>query len=76
LDPSHRKAFWELYTKLLAGRAAQTGDMSRTVALHHLKAAGALSSKSRGLALAEIVMALRTDSATTLGWLTTRYLNA
>lgn len=77
LDPSHRKAFWELYNNLLAGRDAQMGaDMSRTVALHHLKAAGALSSKSRGLALAEIVMALRTDSATTLGWLSTRYLNA
>ena len=29
------------------------GDLSRTVALHHLKAAGALSSKSRYLALAE-----------------------
>ncbi len=75
LDPSSRKAFWELYYQLLSGRNSRASDMSRTVATHHLKAAGALSSKSRPLAMTEILAALRTDPATTLGWLATRYLN-
>jgi glycosyltransferase involved in cell wall biosynthesis len=75
LDPSRRKAFWELYYKLLSGRDSRAGDMSRTVALHHLKAAGALSPKSRRLAMTEILAALRTDPATTLEWLATRYFN-
>jgi glycosyl transferase family 2 len=74
LEPSNRKAFWELYDNLLACRDSRTDDMFRTVAMHHLKAAGALS-KSPRLALAEILNALRTDPAATLGWLATRYLN-
>jgi hypothetical protein len=44
--------------------------------MHHLKAAGALSSKSLRPAIAEILMALRTDFRATLGWLATRYVNA
>jgi glycosyltransferase involved in cell wall biosynthesis len=75
LDPANRKAFWELYDKLLPRRDSQTDDIRRTVAMHHLKAAGALTSKSRRLALAEILTALRTDTAATLGWLATRYLS-
>lgn len=76
LGPSSRNAFWKLYAELLANRDSRTGDMSRTVAMHHLKAAGALSSTSPRLALAEILIALRTDVAATLGWLAARYLNA
>ena len=50
--------------------------LSRTVAMHHLKAAGALSSKALHLAVAEVCTALRTDLAATIGWLATRYVNA
>ena len=46
------------------------------MAMHHLKAAGALSSKALPPAIAEILMALRTDFRATLGWLATRYVNA
>ena len=58
LTPSHRAAFWKLYYGLLAGRDARTRDMRRTIAMHHLKVAGALSSRSPRLALAEIFAAL------------------
>lgn len=75
LDPSNRKPFWELYNRLLTRRGPQTNDICRTVAMHHLKAAGALASKSPRLALAEILTALRTDTAATLGWLATRYIS-
>jgi glycosyltransferase involved in cell wall biosynthesis len=75
LTPSHRRAFWKLYYELLAGRDSRTSDMRRTVAMHHLKAAGALSSQSPHLALAEIVAAVRTAPAATTSWLATRYLN-
>jgi glycosyltransferase involved in cell wall biosynthesis len=75
LDASNRRAFWRLYNRLLASHDSRTGDMPRTVAMHHLKAAGALSSKSPRLALAEILIALRTEPAATLAWLATRYLN-
>ncbi|HEY5777591.1 MAG TPA: glycosyltransferase [Terrimicrobiaceae bacterium] len=76
LDPSTKRAFWKLYNGLLSSRDSRAGDMPRTVAMHHLKAAGALSSASLRLALAEIFVALRTDPAATLRWLATRYLNA
>jgi len=76
LDPANRRAFWKLYKELLAIRDSRTGDLSRTVAMHHLKAAGALSSKTLRLAVAEILIALRTDFGATLGWIATRYLNA
>ncbi len=75
LTPSHRRAFWELYHGLLVGRDWQTSDMRRTVAMHHLKAAGALSSRSPHLALAEILVAVRTAPSATINWLATRYLN-
>ena len=76
LDPGNRRAFWQLYEELLSNRDARAGDIPRTVAMHHLKAAGALSSKAPGAAAAEILKALRTDFRATLGWLATRYLNA
>jgi hypothetical protein len=44
--------------------------------MHHLKAAGALSSKALRPAVVEILTALRTDFGATLGWLATRYINA
>jgi hypothetical protein len=75
LTPSDRAAFWELYHELLATRDARTSDMRRTIAMHHLKAAGALSSRSASLALAEILAALKTAPTATIDWLATRYLN-
>jgi hypothetical protein len=75
LTPSHRKAFWKLYYELLAARDVRTNDMRRTVAMHHLKAAGALSPRSPRLAFAEITTAMRTAPAATISWLATRYLN-
>jgi glycosyltransferase involved in cell wall biosynthesis len=77
LNPDNRRAFWKLYNELLTTRDSRAGDhLSRTIAMHHLKAAGALTSTSLRLALVEISVALRTDLAATLGWLATRYLNA
>ncbi len=76
LVASDRAAFWKLYHELLTGRDSRSGDMRRTVATHHLKAAGALSSPSPHLALAEILVALKTAPTATLSWLATRYLNA
>ena len=75
LAPSHRRAFWQLYYELLAGHGSRIGDMRRTVAMHHLKAAGALSSRSSPLALAEVLAAMREAPAATISWLATRYLN-
>jgi glycosyltransferase involved in cell wall biosynthesis len=74
LTPAHRRAFWKLYYDLLARRDARSVDMRRTVATHHLKAAGALSCQSTRLALAEIFAAMSTAPAATIGWLATRYL--
>jgi glycosyltransferase involved in cell wall biosynthesis len=76
LDPGTRRAFWQLYAELLSKEDARAGDIPRTVAMHHLKAAGALSSSAPGAAIAEIFKALRADFQATLGWLATRYLNA
>jgi glycosyltransferase involved in cell wall biosynthesis len=75
LDPARRRAFWRLYEELLSKQDARAGDIPRTVAMHHLKAAGALSAKAWWLAIAEILKALRKNSSATLGWLATRYLN-
>lgn len=75
LTPSQRRAFWKLYYGLLAGRHPRTSDMRRTIAMHHLKAAGALSCQSPRLALAEIFAAMKTAPAATISWLATRYLN-
>ena len=75
LSPPHRRAFWKLYYELLARRDLRTNDMRRTVAMHHLKAAGALSSRSPPSALAEVFAAMGTAPATTISWLATRYLN-
>ena len=76
LDPGNRGAFWRLYSELLSKHDARAVDLARTVAMHHLKAAGALSSKASWLAVAEILNALRMDFGATLGWLATRYFNA
>lgn len=76
LDPSNRRAFWRLYEELLSKEDARGGDISRTVAMHHLKAAGALFGRAWWLAIAEILKALRKNSGATLGWLAARYLNA
>lgn len=76
LDPGKRRQFWKLYSRLLSERKPRPADLGRTVAMHHLKAAGAFSPKALGPALEEILMALRSDPAATLGWLTARYLTA
>jgi hypothetical protein len=76
LDPGNRRAFWQLYGELLSNRKPRAGDLPRTMAMHHLKAAGALSSKALPSAIAEILTALRTDFRATLGWLVARYVNA
>jgi glycosyltransferase involved in cell wall biosynthesis len=76
LNPSERRSFWRLYEELLSTQDTRTPDLVRTVAMHHLKAAGALSSKAPWLALAEVFKALGTNFGATLGWLATRYLNA
>ena len=76
LDPGNRSAFWRLYEDLLSKQDARAGDIPRTIAMHHLKAAGALSSKASWLAIAEILKALRINFGATLGWLATRHFNA
>jgi glycosyltransferase involved in cell wall biosynthesis len=76
LGPDNRNAFWRLYDELLSQQDAPAGDILRTVAMHHLKAAGALSAKNSWLAIAEILKALRTDLRATRRWLATRYFNA
>jgi glycosyltransferase involved in cell wall biosynthesis len=75
LDPGTRRAFWQLYGELLCTQDDRAGDIPRTVAMHHLKAAGALSSNAPLPAAGEILKALRADFRATLGWLATRYLN-
>ena len=76
LDAGDREAFWRFYDDLLSNRNARADDLPRTVAMHHLKAAGALSSKALRPAVAEILTALRTDFGATLRWLATRFLTA
>ena len=74
LDPGNRRAFWRLYEQLLLNR--DTRDLPRTMAMHHLKAAGALSSKALRPAIMEILLALRADFCATVGWLAARYVSA
>jgi glycosyltransferase involved in cell wall biosynthesis len=75
LNSRDRRQFWRLYEDLLAKQNARSSDIYRTVAMHHLKAAGALSLQDRRLAVLEILQALRADFPETLGWLRARYLN-
>lgn len=67
LLPDRRKAFWKLYELLRAGYPA---DVSRTAALHHLKAAGAMPPLA---ALEEVTSALCSAPADTTRWLWERY---
>jgi glycosyltransferase involved in cell wall biosynthesis len=76
LKPGESRAFWRLYSELLLTQNANADDMARTVAMHHLKAAGALSSRARWFVFLEILRAFRANARATLGWLATRYLNA
>jgi glycosyltransferase involved in cell wall biosynthesis len=78
LDCENRAAFWQFYAAELAkfDASSTNPDFRRTVALHHLKAAGALFSHDSRVALAEILAAFRCNFPATTGWLATRYLNA
>ncbi len=77
LDPENRDAFWNLYdTERRKFPGSSTSDLSRTVALHHLKAAGSLLAQNKSSALREIGVALQSDFFSTVGWLAARYLNA
>lgn len=67
LSSDHQEAFWNLYESL---RAKYPADVSRTAALHHLKAAGALPPLD---AFAELASALRCSALQTIRWLKDRY---
>lgn len=74
LGPESRAAFWRFYERERRKfEAARNCDLLRTVALHHLKAAGALLERSRSAAGAEIFQAFRGDWRSTVGWLLARY---
>lgn len=74
LSPENRVPFWNFYEEERRKfEAARECDLSRTVALHRLKAAGALLGPSRSAAGAEILQAFRGDWRSTLGWLLARY---
>lgn len=66
LDVRRRAAFWSLYDELKHSLPGEP-DLSETVALHHLKAAGAVSALMP--ALAEVAAALRVCPTGTLRWL-------
>jgi hypothetical protein len=66
LDARRRAAFWHLYEELKHS-VPETPDLSRTIALHHLKAAGSVA--GLGPRLAEIGAALTVSPAATLRWL-------
>lgn len=76
LAAGDRRAFWEFYDRELEGFPDAPADLNRTVAQHHLKAAGAVAASHRGAAVAELLAAARRDLRTTLGWLASRYFNA
>lgn len=77
LDPETRAAFWSFYcAEQTRFEGSPTRDFSRTVALHHLKAAGSLLSRDKASALREIGAALRSDFFSTTRWLAERFLNA
>lgn len=71
LSVGERNRFWKLYESLKRSHTKPDNDLSRTVALHHLKAAGALP---KHLAIAEILSALSASPMITLGWLKERFL--
>jgi len=74
LGPENQAAFWRFYQgERKKFEAARECDLSRTVALHHLKAAGALLGRSRRAACTEIWQAFRGDWRATVGWLLARY---
>jgi len=77
LDTENRAAFWSFYEaerRKLDG--SHSRDFSRTVAMHHLKAAGSLVARDKVSALREIAAALRGDFFTTTSWLAERSFNA
>jgi len=76
LRAEDRRAFWAFYNRELEKLSDPPADLNRTVAQHHLKAAGALAGSHPRAALAELATAARRDFRTTLGWLAARYFNA
>lgn len=73
LRAEDRRVFWEFYNRELNKLTDPPDDLNRTVAQHHLKAAGALAASHRGAGLAELAAAARQDFRTTAGWLAARY---
>lgn len=69
LPAEKREAFWALHGRLLAG-FPPSPDLGRTVALQHLKAAGAVGKPAA--VLAEMAAAFRTSPGATLQWLAER----
>jgi glycosyltransferase involved in cell wall biosynthesis len=65
LPAGEREKFWQLHRTLLA-KFPDSPDLRRTVALQHLKAAGAVGEP--GAVLAEMVAAFRTAPGATLRW--------
>lgn len=68
LDGANRKPFWRLYRELRADRPV-TDDFRRTMALHHLKAAGAVGQPAMA---AEILSAALIAPGVTFRWLADR----
>ncbi len=71
LPASERMKFWTLYHRLLGRLLSHPRDLRRTVALHHLKAAGAMT--SRAPMIAELARAFSTQPFVVLGWLRERF---
>ncbi len=69
LDDRHRASFWRLYENL-QGKFPTSPDLARTSALHHLKAAGAV--RSRTAMIAEMFSAFWVSPGTTCRWLVER----
>lgn len=66
LDANRRAAFWRLYEELKS-KAPADPDLKRTCALHHLKAAGSVSSPFP--MMAEMFAALSASPRDTVQWL-------
>ena len=75
LSPKDRRDFWALYHELLA-HAVTDRNLRCVEAVHHLKAAGALSLHSRLHALSEVCQAILTAPRVTIAWLLERYVTA
>lgn len=69
LPAEKRRDFWALHRSLLSALPA-TSDLRRTVALQHLKAAGAVQKPAA--VLAEMAAAFRVSPGATLRWLADR----